>query len=158
MVRGVPLRHLHPNHSMWVVAVKGDLLATSTSTVAGEEHSIFIHSTTELSRSEFCPNTKNQPCTPCNLRGANPGEAVWERRLVCNTEDEADPHIALTKTCLFAVSRSIFIKIPCSPNNFLFFRERRGARISCWDFWSYNRSHNWDSDTFLEDIDIGLWL
>jgi len=123
MVRGVPLRHLHPNHSMWVVAVKGDLLATSTSTVAGEEHSIFIHSTTELSR------------------GASPGEAVWERRLVCNTEDEADPHIALTKTCLFAVSR-----------------ERRGARISCWDFWSYNRSHNWDSDTFLEDIDIGLLL
>ena len=118
MVRGVPLRHLHPNHSMWVVAVKGELLATSTSTVAGEEHSIFIHSTTELSRSESCPNTKNQPCIPCNLREASPGEAVWERRLVCNTEDEADPHIALTKTCLFAVSRSIFIKIPCSPNNF----------------------------------------
>ena len=95
--------------------MKGDLLATSTSTVAGEEHSIFIHSTTELSRSESCQNTENQPCTPCNLRGASPGEAVWERRLVCNTEDEADPHIALTKTCLFAVSRSIFIKIPCFP-------------------------------------------
>ena len=53
MVRGVLLRHLHPHHSMWVVAVQGDLLATSTSTVAGEEHSIFIHSTTELARFEM---------------------------------------------------------------------------------------------------------
>ena len=30
---------------------------------------------------------------------------MWERRLVCNTEEEADPHIALTKTCLYAVAR-----------------------------------------------------
>ena len=47
------MRHLHPHHSMWVVAVQGDLLATSTSTVAGEEHSIFIHSTTELAKYEM---------------------------------------------------------------------------------------------------------
>ena len=53
MVRGVLLRHLHPHHSMWVVAVQGDLLATSTSTVAGEEHSIFIHSTKELAKYEM---------------------------------------------------------------------------------------------------------
>jgi len=117
MVRGVLLRHLHPHHSMWVVAVQGDLLATSTSTVAGEEHSIFIHSTTELARE---------------------GGEVWERKLSCNTWEEADPHIALTKTCLYAVSR-----------------ERRGARVTCWDFWSYNQSHNWDKGTFLEDLDPG---
>lgn len=121
MVRGVLLRHLHPHHSMWVVAVQGDLLATSTSTVAGEEHSIFIHSTTELAKEAT----------------AGGGE-VWERRLVCNTEEEADPHIALTKTCLYAVAR-----------------ERRGARVTCWDFWSYNQSHNWDRSTFLEDLDPG---
>jgi len=120
MVRGVLLRHLHTQHSMWVVAVQGDLLATSTSTVAGEEHSIFIHSTTELARE------------------ATAGGEVWERRLVCNTEEEADPHIALTKTCLYAVAR-----------------ERRGARVTCWDFWSYNQSHNWDRGTFLEDLDPG---
>ena len=80
---------------------------------------------------------------------------MWERRLVCNTEEEADPHIALTKTCLYAVARlashSLMIFLPHNCCT----RERRGARVTCWDFWSYNQSHNWDRGTFLEDLDPG---
>ena len=77
---------------------------------------------------------------------------MWERRLVCNTEEEADPHIAMTKTCLYAVARlaSHYLTIVLTTT-----RERRGARVTCWDFWSYNQSHNWDRDTFLENLDPG---
>ena len=67
MVRGVQLRNLHPHHSMWVVAVQGDLLATSTSSVAGEEHSIFIHSTTDLSR--LIPRKVENQLTQSNQGG-----------------------------------------------------------------------------------------
>ena len=75
---------------------------------------------------------------------------MWERRLVCNTEEESDPHIALTKTCLYAVARlaSHILRIFFNTT-----RERRGARVTCWDFWSYNQSYNWDRGTFLEDLD-----
>ena len=86
---------------------------------------------------------------------------MWERKLVCNTEEEADPHIALTKTCLYAVARwtvdtdRALHKCHDPSPYFSSARERRGARVTCWDFWSYNQSHNWDSSTFLEDLDPG---
>ena len=56
------------------------------------------------------------------IREATAGREVWERKLVCNTEEEADPHIALTKTCLYAVARWTGHYIMSWPFSLLLFR------------------------------------
>ena len=33
-----------------------------------------------------------------------------------------------------------------------------GARISCWDFWSYRQQRTWERGTFLEEINSGLFV
>jgi len=66
-----------------------------------------------------------------------PDKDLWFRRIMCTREDLTDPHIAINTTCLFAVTRF----------------GTTGAKVTCWDFWSYSQPVTWDTSTFLQTID-----
>ena len=87
-----------------------------------EEHAIFLHSTEELGDA------------------STPTSSLWSRRVECTSTDHSDPHIALTRTCLYAVGR-----------------EGAGARLSCWHYWT-SRPGAWQGDTFLQHINTHLFL
>jgi len=121
------VRHLHQHLPMWVVQVKANVLACSMSSMVGlvegeEEHAIFLHSTEEL----------GEP--------SRPSSSLWARRVECSSTDQSDPHIALTRTCLYSVGR-----------------EGSGARVTCWNFWSSRRGA-WLEGTFLQHLHTDLFL
>jgi len=65
---------------------------------------------------------------------------LWARQIMCPREDVSDPHIAINKTCLFSVTK----------------KGQTGAKVTVWDFWSYNQKKDWDMDTFLNDGTLEL--
>ena len=90
LVKGIQLRYLHFNLSMWVVQVKGNILATSMSSdLQGttDDPRIFLHDIREL--------------TDSNISDKD----LWTREISCPREDINDPHIAINKTCLFSVTK-----------------------------------------------------
>jgi len=114
MVQGVQLRHLHGDLSMWVVQIRDNILATSMS---GEMNiastpSIFLHDLRQLVE----PSIKDKD--------------LWKRQLMCTREDLSDPHIAINKTCLFAVTK----------------KGLTGAKVTVWDFWSYNQETHQETE------------
>jgi len=119
MLKGIQLRHLHVDLSMWVVQIKDNVLATSMSgdmNIASTP-SIFLHDLGEL--------------VDTSIKDKD----LWARQIMCTREDLSDPHIAINKTCLFAVTK----------------KGQTGANVTVWDFWSYSQSQEWDMDTFLNE-------
>jgi len=119
---GEMLRHLHTNLSMWVVQVTGNILATSMSGEMNDSRTplIFLHDVNEL------------------VDTGRSDKDVWSREIVCARDDLTDPHIAMNKTKLYAVTRL----------------GDDGAKVTYWDFWSYSQAMHWNSGTFLETLDI----
>jgi len=108
---GVKIRHIHSDHSMWVLTIKDNFLATSMSVMTdyfneenNREPSIFIHDLRELVK------------TPVK------NEKLWTREIICEIEHNSDPHIAMNSTSLFAVSK----------------RGNSQSKINIWNFWNYD--------------------
>ena len=113
------IRHIHASLSMWVITVKGNILATSMSVISDEDNdnglspltpSIFVYNIEDL----INKNVKSEKLSPLELK--------------CPIEhfSGSDPHITLNSNSLFAIT-----KRSKSP-----FGSKEGSTIHQWNFWN----------------------
>ena len=118
-------RQIHKDLSMWVIAIKNNILATSMSVIRlddaewNKEPSIFLHDLREL----VDTNVKT--------------DKLWTSEFKCPVVEEVDPHIAINSTSLFAITKNVKRNVPeeekgCQSAVYL-------SRIHVWDFWNYKK-------------------
>ena len=118
-------RQIHKDLSMWVIAIKNNILATSMSVIRlddvewNKEPSIFLHDLREL--------------TDTSIKT----EKLWTSEFKCPVVEEVDPHIAINTTSLFAITKNVKRsdlgqEKECDSSVYL-------SRIHVWDFWNYRK-------------------